>query len=67
MKFLVLVYNDPRMLGEMPAPEFNSQMRDCLSKADRMTANGTLIESQMLEDVSTAKSIRNSQRPHGDD
>ena len=58
MKFLVLVYNDPRMLGEMPAPEFNSQMRDCLSKADRMTANGTLIESQMLEDVSTAKSIR---------
>ena len=58
MKFLVLVYNDPQMLGEMPAPEFNAQMRDCLSKADRMKANGHLIESQMLEDASTAKSVR---------
>jgi len=58
MKFLVLVYNDPQMLGEMPAPEFNAQMRDCLSKADRMKANGYLIDSQQLEDVSTAKSIR---------
>ncbi|HEY6827942.1 MAG TPA: YciI family protein [Gemmatimonadaceae bacterium] len=58
MKFLVLVYNDPQMLGEMPAPEFNAQMRDCLSKADRMKATGYLIDSQQLEDVSTAKSIR---------
>ena len=58
MKFLVLVYNDPQMLGEMPVPEFNAQMRDCLSKADRMKANGHLIEAQQLEDVSTAKSIR---------
>ena len=58
MKFLVLVYSDTQLLGEMPVPEFNSQMRDCLSKADRMRANGALIESQMLEDASTAKSIR---------
>ncbi len=58
MKFIVLIYNDSQMLGAMPAPEFNSQMRDCLSKADRMKADGNLIESQMLEDVSTAKSIR---------
>ena len=58
MKFLVLVYNDPQMLGEMPAPVFNAQMRDCLSKADRMKASGYLIDSQQLEDASTAKSIR---------
>ncbi len=58
MKFLVLIYNDSQMLDAMPAPEFNATMRDCLSKADRMQANGHLIESQMLEDVSTAKSIR---------
>jgi hypothetical protein len=58
MKFMVLIYNDSEMLGEMPVPEFNAQMRDCLSKADRMKANGNLIESQMLEDVSTARSIR---------
>jgi hypothetical protein len=58
MKFLVLIYNDNQMLDAIPAPEFNATMRDCLSKADRMKANGHLIESQMLEDVSTAKSIR---------
>jgi hypothetical protein len=58
MKFLVLFTTMRKMLGEMPAPEFNAQMRDCLSKADRMKANGNLIESQMLEDASTAKSIR---------
>ena len=58
MKFLVLVYSDTQLLGEMPVPEFNAQMRDCLSKADSMKANGALIESQMLEDASTAKSIR---------
>ena len=58
MKFIVLIYNDSQLLDAMPAPEFNAQMRDCLSKADRMKADGNLIESQMLEDVSTAKSIR---------
>jgi hypothetical protein len=58
MKFIVLIYNDTQLLGDMPVPEFNAQMRDCLSKADRMKVNGNLLESQMLEDVSTAKSIR---------
>jgi hypothetical protein len=58
VKFIVLIYNDSQLLDAMPAPEFNAQMRDCLSKADRMKADGNLIESQMLEDVSTAKSIR---------
>jgi hypothetical protein len=58
MQFLVLIYNDNQLLDAMPAPEFNAAMRDCLSKADHMKANGRLIESQMLEDVSTAKSIR---------
>jgi hypothetical protein len=58
VKFIVLVYNDSQMLDEMPVPEFNAQMRDCISKADRMKANGNLIDSQQLEDVSTAKSIR---------
>jgi len=58
MKFLVLIYNDNQMLDAIPAPEFNATMRDCLTKADRMRQNGNLIDSQMLEDVSTAKSIR---------
>ena len=33
-------------------------MRHCLSHADDLKHNGRLIESQMLEDASTAKSVR---------
>jgi len=58
MKFIVLIYNDNQLLDEMPAPVFDSTMRDCLSKADRMKADGNLLDSQMLESPSTAKSIR---------
>jgi hypothetical protein len=58
MKFLVLIYNDSQILDAIPAPEFNATMRDCLSKAESMKASGHLIDSQMLEDVSTARSIR---------
>jgi hypothetical protein len=58
MKFAVLIYNDPDMLGALPTAEFNSSMRDCLAHADEMKAEGTLLATQMLEDPSTAKSIR---------
>lgn len=58
MKFIVLIYNDPELLDAMPAPEFDATMRDCLHKADRMQAEGHLIESQQLESPSTAKSVR---------
>ena len=58
MKFIVLIYNDPALLDGLPPAEFNSTMRDCLANADEMKRDGALIESQMLEDVSTARSIR---------
>jgi hypothetical protein len=58
MKFAVLIYNDPAMVEALPKKEFNSTMRDCLSHANDMQRAGTLLDSQMLEDPSTAKSIR---------
>lgn len=58
MKYIVLIYNDPKLLGAMPKEEFNSTMRDCLSHADEMVRKGSLLESQMLEDPSTARSVR---------
>ncbi len=58
MKFIVLIYNDPRLLGELPKEEFDTTMRGCIGKADGMRARGSLLDSQMLEDTSTAKSIR---------
>jgi hypothetical protein len=58
MKFVVLIYNDPKLLGDLPEPDFNSTMRDCLSHADELKQDGRLLDSQMLEDPSRAKSVR---------
>jgi hypothetical protein len=58
MKFMVLIYNDPELLGALPEPEFDETMRGCLEHADELQEQGYLIESQQLEPPSTAKSIR---------
>src|ERR1041385_2578020 len=58
MKFVVLIYNDPELLGVVPKEEFNSTMRDCLAHADEMRRDGKLLETQMLEDPKTARSVR---------
>ena len=58
MKFVVLIYNDPALVSSLPAPAFNATMRDCLAHADDMARQGTLLQSEMLEDTKTARSIR---------
>lgn len=58
MKFVVLIYNDPGLLGAVPQPEADSMMRGCLAHADELKRGGRLVESRMLADPGTAKSIR---------
>ena len=58
MKFLLLVYIDPAAIDALPAGDFDSKMRNCLAHADEMRHDGRLLESQMLEDASSAKSVR---------
>jgi hypothetical protein len=58
MKFMVLIYNDPQLLGALPQREFDETMRGCLEHADELQDQGYLIESQQLEPPATARSIR---------
>jgi hypothetical protein len=58
MKFLLLIYIDPSLLGALPEGEFDGMMRHCLGHADELRREGTLVESQMLEDAPTARSLR---------
>ncbi len=58
MKFLVMIYNDGKLLGDLPPSEFDSMMRGCIAHADELKAQGTLLDSQQLEEPSTAASIR---------
>ena len=58
MKFILLIYNDPAVLEALPPGDFDSKMRSCLSHADELRHEGRLLESQMLEDATEAKSVR---------
>jgi hypothetical protein len=58
MKFMVLIYNDSELLEALPEPQFNEKMRGCLAHADQMREEGALLDSQMLEGASTARTLR---------
>lgn len=58
MKFLLLIYNEDALLQTLPDGEADAMMRSCLSHADELQRDGILLESQMLEDASTARSVR---------
>lgn len=58
MKFMLLIYNDETVLDTMPAGQFDSMMRDCLAHADELRHEGQLLDSQMLESATTARTVR---------
>jgi len=58
MQFIALIYNDPNMLAALPEGEEDAMMRGCLAKADEMRRDGRLLESRMLAEPATARSIR---------
>jgi hypothetical protein len=58
MKFMLLIYNEGALLDALPAGEADEMMRGCLSHADELRRAGVLLESQMLEDAGTARSVR---------
>lgn len=58
MKFMLLIYNDGTLLDALPPGQGDAMMRDCLAHADELRREGHLIDSQMLEDPETAKSVR---------
>ncbi|MFL5489033.1 MAG: YciI family protein [Gemmatimonadaceae bacterium] len=58
MKFMLLIYNDTDLLERLPASEFDARMRGCIEHADELRAEGHLLDSQQLEEPTTAKSVR---------
>ncbi len=58
MQYLVLIYIDDTLIEALPAGEYESMMRGCLSHADELSDCGSLLTSQQLEAPATAKSVR---------
>ena len=58
MKYLLLVYNDQRLLDALPPGGADAMMRECFAHADGLRARGQLLDSQQLEAPETATSVR---------
>jgi len=58
VKFVLVIYNDPKLYDALPQTETDGMMRDCLARADELHQDGRLIASQMLEGAESAKSVR---------
>ena len=58
MQYLLLVYTDPELMATLPQAEFDRLMHGCITHADELKAQGTLLESQQLEHGSTARTVR---------
>src|SRR2546427_9381594 len=58
MKSATVIYTARTLLDALPAGQFDAKMRDCLAHADELRQDGRLLDSQMLEGATTAKSVR---------
>jgi hypothetical protein len=58
MKYLFLIYIDQPLLDALPAGEADAMMRSCIDHADELRRDGRLLDSQKLEETSTATSVR---------
>jgi hypothetical protein len=58
MKFIVLIYTDDSLLGQLSSSEYDETMRGCIEHADDLRKEGRLLDSQILAPPTSAKSVR---------
>jgi len=58
MQYLLLIYNDDELLQALPEGQADEMMRHCFANADEMKRQGTLLQSQQLEDARQARTVR---------
>lgn len=58
MRYLLLVYTDPDMLAALPAEEYDRLMHGCITHADQLQAQGTLLLAQKLQPPASARAVR---------
>ena len=58
MQFVALIYLDPTLLDAVPQAEADAMMRGCIAHADELRRDGRLLQSKMLAQPQTARSLR---------
>lgn len=58
MQFVLLIYNDPGLIEALPPGEADSMLHTCFAHADDLHRNGRLLDSKMLGEAASARSVR---------
>lgn len=58
MKYMLLIYNDPKLEPAYGSPEFVKMMAGFFAANEQMKADGVLCEGEGLQGVETATSLR---------
>ncbi len=58
MKYLLLVYIDQALLERLPQEEFDSQMRQCIQRAEALQDQGVMLGFNKLAPPSSARTVR---------
>ena len=58
MKFLCLIYNDPKVLTSMPDGQFDTYMKECIAHVEQLRSRGKLVDTQFLQPVEAAVTLR---------
>jgi hypothetical protein len=58
MQFVLVIYNDPSLIEALPPGEADAMMHSCITNADDLRREGRLLDSQMLVEAASAKSVR---------
>lgn len=58
MKYLVLIYDDERLLDALPKSEADRMMAECLAYADRLRESGQLLDTKVLEPARATTTLR---------
>lgn len=58
MKYMLLIYNDPRLEPAYGTPEFQAMMAGFFALNEKMNADGVLISGEGLQGAETATSLR---------
>jgi len=58
MKYLLLVYIDPDLLEQVPAEEYDGEMRHCIRKVLTLQDQGTVLGYNKLEAPEQARTVR---------
>ncbi len=55
---MLLIYLDPALMDALPPGQADAMLRDCFGHADALQRDGVLLQSQMLAEPGTARSLR---------